>query len=128
MMRTKLSIQLGILFPLILLFTNCKSESKNNIQADEKEVVIEETGFEVLTTSMEFQCVDTLTAGWNKIIYKNESTEPHFILLDKYPAGKSIVDTKKDVLPPFDEGMALIMEGKNEEAIEAFGKLPEWYS
>ena len=30
--------------------------------------------------------------------------------------------------PAFDEGMALIMEGNVEAALEAFGKLPEWFS
>ena len=110
------------------LFMACK-ESKTK-EATSKEVIatpkIEE--FRVVTNTMDFIAKDTLSAGWNKFIYENKSTEPHFILLDKYPEGKSIEDTHKDIVPPFDEGMALIMEGKNDEAMEAFGKLPEWFA
>ena len=61
-------------------------------------------------------------------MYENQSTEPHFILLDKYPEGKTIENAEKEVGPAFDAGMALIMEGKIEEAMEAFGQLPEWFS
>ena len=124
-MRTNYSIPLGLLLFSLFLIVNCKSESKNDPKSTE-EVAVKDTGIKVLTTSMEFQCADTISSGWNKFIYENRSTEPHFILLDKYPEGKSIIDTEKYVTPPYDEGMALIMEGKNEEAMEAFGKLPEW--
>ncbi|MEJ2585187.1 MAG: hypothetical protein P8Z38_09130 [Robiginitalea sp.] len=114
-------------FALVFLFlTACKSDPKK-----EQETIVEiETVLphkvSVVTKSMEFYAPDTIPSGWNTLIYENQSTEPHFILLDKYPEGKRLADTKKEVIPPFDEGMALIMEGKNEEAMEAFGKLPEW--
>ena len=111
-----------------LIMFSCKLDTKKDQGTAEAEEPTKEVGFRVTTKSMEFQCADTIAAGWNTIFYENLSTEPHFILLDKYPVGKSIVDTKRDVLPPFDEGMELIMEGKNDEAMEAFGKLPDWFS
>jgi hypothetical protein len=77
---------------------------------------------------MEFNAPDTIPSGWNTFVYKNLSTEPHFILLDKYPEGVSIENTKTEVAPAFEKGMQLIMEGKNEEAMEAFGALPAWFS
>jgi hypothetical protein len=77
---------------------------------------------------MEFFAPDTIPSGWNTFVYKNLSTEPHFILLDKYPEGVTIENTIAEVAPAFEEGMQLIMEGKNEEAMGAFGKLPEWFS
>ena len=82
----------------------------------------------VVTKSMEFYAPDTIPSGWTTFIYENRSTEPHFILLDKYPEGVTIENTIEEVAPAFEEGMSLIMEGKMEESMEAFGKLPEWFS
>lgn len=127
-MRTKKVYWLAALSLLILLIVNCKTEKKDQSKSIDKEIVPEQSAIRVLTRSMEFICADSIPSGWNTFIYENQSTEPHFILLDKYPEGKSIIDTQKEIIPPFDEGMALIMEGKNDEAMEAFGKLPEWFS
>ena len=127
-MKTNVLIAFAIICFFPCFISSCKSDSKKNSQNTETVEEVKDASIRVVTTSMEFQCADTISAGWNKFVYENRSTEPHFILFDKYPEGKSIMDTKKDVLPPFDEGMALIMEGKNEEAMEAFGKLPEWFS
>lgn len=127
-MKTDHRITPGALLFLFVLLICCRTEPNKKTAGAEMDKSPKEAGFKVLTSSMEFQCVDTIAAGWNKIIYENQSTEPHFILLDKYPEGRSITDTKKDIIPRFDEGMALIMEGKNEEAMEAFAKLPEWFS
>ena len=82
----------------------------------------------VTTKSMEFYAPDTIPSGWNTFVYENRSTEPHFILLDKYPEGITIENTMKEVAPAFEEGMSLIMEGKMEESMAAFGKLPEWFT
>ncbi|MGB5238434.1 MAG: hypothetical protein WBM43_12265 [Flavobacteriaceae bacterium] len=112
----------------ILVLMNCKTEKKDQSKTTDNVIAAEQSVIKVLTKSMEFICRDSIPSGWNTFVYENQSTEPHFILLDKYPEGKSIVDMKKDVGPPFDEGMALIMEGKTEEAMEAFGQLPEWFS
>lgn len=87
----------------------------------------EDKAIEILTTSMEFQTKDEFPSGWNTFIYKNNSNETHLILFDKYPEGKGLEDTKRDIVPPFQEGMDLINEGKIEEAGKAFGKLPEWF-
>jgi hypothetical protein len=112
----------------ITVLTGCKSDKKAEPtpelvpQKAEKQVV------EVSTRSMEFYGPDTIPSGWNTFVYKNQSTEPHFILLDKYPQGATIENTIKEVAPAFEEGMSLIMEGKTEESLEAFGKLPEWFA
>lgn len=81
----------------------------------------------VSTKSMEFFVADTLYSGWNSFIYQNESQEVHFIMMDLYPEGKTIENTKAELLPPFDEGMRLIMENKMDSAMTAFGKIPQWY-
>ncbi|MCE2613049.1 hypothetical protein LVD13_08705 [Flavobacteriaceae bacterium D16] len=129
-MKTFLSLRplsVGLLL-LSILFTGCKSDpkkqsvSKSEIAEPKREVI------EVVTRSMEFFAPDTINSGWNTFVYKNLSTEPHFILLDKYPEGFNIDNTIKEVAPAFEQGMAMIMEGKMEEAIAAFGTLPEWFS
>ena len=127
-MKNQFVIGLMTIFFTTILFTACKNSSEKYKEEGKKSGVATGQNFQVITNAMDFVSSDTINAGWTKIVYKNLSTEPHFILFDKYPEEKSIIDTKKDVLPPFDEGMALIMEGKNDEAMEAFGKLPEWFS
>lgn len=115
----------GICVALSVL-SGCKSDPKKETPEPIDEAT---TGIvEVTTKSMEFYGPDTIPSGWTTFVYRNESTEPHFILLDKYPEGHTIADAEKEVGPAFDEGMALIMEGKMEEAMAAFGKLPEWFS
>lgn len=129
-MKSTVSLKVSTVFIALLLFTlsACKSDTKKKEETQEQEEMLKPGVLEVVTRSMEFITQDTIPSGWTTFVYKNLSAEPHFILIDRYPEGKSIADTKAEVFPPFDEGMALIMEGKNEEAMEAFGKLPEWFS
>lgn len=121
--------QIGVLALAIpaLLVIGCKSDAK---KAEETAPMEPEAPpvVEVVTKSMEFFAPDTLASGWQTFVYKNQSTEPHFILLDKYPEGKNLKDAEREVFPPFDNGMAYIMQGENEQAMEAFGEIPEWYS
>lgn len=120
-----------LLLLTLILISSCKSKEKQN-DSNEKNLEVEISPLKkgdvsVTTQSMEFITADTLMSGWNTLIYENKSTEVHFLLMDLYPIGKTIADTKSDVLPPFDEGMKLIMEGDMENAVAAFGKLPEWF-
>ncbi|WP_298239166.1 hypothetical protein [uncultured Algibacter sp.] len=114
---------------LVLLF-NCKSDKKENNNSQSKNETtkeIEPDYIEVTTRSMEFICPDTIPSGWNTFKYYNLSNETHFFLMDKYPEGKTIDDTIKEVGPPFADGMALINEGKSEEGFAEFNKLPAWF-
>ena len=81
----------------------------------------------VSTDLMNFDLPDSIPSGWVTFNYENNSEETHFYLIEKYPEEKTIEDGKKEILPVFQEGMDLIIEGKNDEAMAAFGKLPEWY-
>ena len=110
---------------IITLIMNCKSEkneSKNEEVTEEKPNYIE-----VITKNMEFFAPDTIPSGWNTFKYNNQSNETHFFLMDKYPEGITIENMKKELLPPFDMGMDLINQGKNEEGFAAFGAIPEWF-
>ncbi|RIA08935.1 hypothetical protein OE09_0760 [Flavobacteriaceae bacterium MAR_2010_72] len=108
---------------LTIVFQSCKSDKKEAITEEvEKETVVD-----VLTENMDFQMADTIPSGWTTFRYKNASPQTHFILIDKYPEGKTIDTVLTAVAPVFDEGMKLINEGKPEEGFAAFGKLPIWF-
>jgi hypothetical protein len=76
---------------------------------------------------MDFQMVDEIPAGWNTFRYINNSNEPHFFLVDKYPKGKTIKDYTSEVAPIFQSGMNLINEGKPDKGFAEFNRLPAWY-
>lgn len=111
-----------ILVACIACFT-CKSEKKVEIDYSKKD----SNTIEIVTNLMDFQTVDTVPSGWNTFKYINKSTEPHFVLFDDYPEGKGEKEAKEVVSPVFEKGMQLIMEGEMEEAMTAFGELPEWF-
>jgi hypothetical protein len=121
----KLTTKALICLLILALFVSCKTDKKE--QVEEIEVKKDNT-IEVITNVMDFVSVDTIKSGWNTFKYINKSTEPHFILMDDYPEGKNLEDAKREVMPPFDNGMELINEGKIDEAMAEFGKLPEWFS
>lgn len=116
----------------MLFVINCKNEKKIE-SLNEQETIAEEkieeasNVIDIVTRSMEFNSVDTITSGWNTFKYQNLSNETHFFLLDKYPEGKTVENTLTDVAPVFEEGMDLINEGKSEAGFAAFSKLPEWF-
>ncbi|MAM19894.1 MAG: hypothetical protein ABGW91_00640 [Christiangramia sp.] len=116
---------------------SCKNESKKNLETSASDSLAKQElpqqkaaeNFKIVTNSMEFILPkDTLLSGWNPIVYQNNSNETHFIVFEKYPEGKRLEDTEKEVGPAFQEGMDYIMEGNMDKAMEAFGKLPEWFS
>lgn len=113
---------------LFLALQGCMENPKSEKSKLEPETSVKTSGMvNILTRGMEFISKDTLNSGWNTLTYSNESTEVHFILLDLYPSGKTALDTKNDILPPFEEGMKRIMDGNMDNAVLAFGKLPEWF-
>ena len=116
-------------FFLLLACLACERNPGKNHEStiDTQESALSDGKVKVRTKGMEFIVADTLYSGWNQLTYENQSAEVHFILMDFYPEGKTIVDTKREVLPPFEVGMKKIIEGKMDDAIEAFGELPEWF-
>jgi hypothetical protein len=118
------------LLSIVVVF-NCKNDKKEGIKIQNTKTVetkiIPTDYIEIVTRSMEFQSVDTISSGWNTFKYENLSNETHFFLLDKYPEGKTVDNAITDIAPVFEEGMDLINEGKPEEGFAAFGKLPIWF-
>lgn len=122
-----MKIKLFLLLTLTI-FIGCKTDKKQQSKNITEPKPESANSIEIVTNNMDFQSVDTLRSGWNTFTYINKSTQVHFFLLDKYPEGKNIQNTIAEVGPPFDNGMAFIMEGKMDEAMAEFGKLPEWFS
>ena len=110
---------------MLITFSSCKKDKKQE-EPSEPETK-QDSVVEIVTNNMDFQSADTIKSGWNTFKYINKSTQAHFFLLDKYPEGKRLENTIAEVGPPFDNGMALIMEGKMDEAMAEFGKLPKWF-
>ncbi len=119
-------INLLLLLVLLQIMQSCEFDKKSDKK--EQVEVIKENIIEIVTNDMDFQTLDTIPSGWNTFRYINNSNETHFFLMDKYPEGKTIVDFEKEITPPFQNGMDLIVQGKSNEAFEEFSKLPEWYS
>lgn len=109
---------------MVAFLASCDSSKQNSNDAEPAS-----TGSEVsiVTELMDFQMPDEIKSGWNTFVYSNKSLEPHFFLLEKYPEGKSLSDAEEFVVPVFQNGMNLINEGKMDEAMAEFGKLPEWF-
>ncbi len=134
-MKTLFNCKLMFILTCILVISSCKNNQKKDQGSEEVKPEVSqdssdtpESGvIEIVTNAMEFKTQDEFPSGWNTFRYKNKSNETHLILFDKYPEGKTIEDTRKDIIPPFQEGMDFIKEGKLEEAGVAFGKLPEWF-
>lgn len=116
---------IGIL--LVILLTVSCDLSKKPDKPEESVVAEKDTLVRIVTNAMDFQCPDTIESGWNTFYYDNRSSETHFFLLDKYPEGKTILDTEESILPVFQKGMDLITQGKSDEGFAAFNELPEWF-
>lgn len=106
------------LFCLALLF-GCEAEP---VLEEEINVV------DIVSTGMNIEVQSTTASGWTTFRYDNRSHNPHFVLFDKLPEGKTIEDSKAEVVPVFQEGMDFIALGDWDSALEAFGKLPAWSS
>ena len=137
-MKTLTNGRLSLALIIMSLFTLCFLESCKTDRNDpnletstdhEKEVIeVQDDAIEIITKNMDFQMSDTIPSGWNTLRYKNLSTQTHFVLIDKYPEGKSSKDAEELVGPVFDRAMKLINEGKTEEGYAEFANLPEWFS
>ncbi|TRO67099.1 hypothetical protein [Christiangramia sabulilitoris] len=115
-------------------FLSCQDEKKKDpenqteeIQESKKETERGPDVTTIVTNAMEFKTKDKLDSGWHTFRYNNKSNETHFVLFDRYPDGYGIENAKTELIPPFQEGMNFIIEGKMEEANAAFAKIPEWF-
>ncbi|WP_206483959.1 hypothetical protein [Thalassotalea sp. G2M2-11] len=83
--------------------------------------------FNIIAKGMMFDAPETVPAGWTKFHFSNDSDLVHFALIQKLPEGRQLADVRHEVVPPFQEGMNLIIAGQSEQAMQAFGKIPAWF-
>ncbi len=123
--KSSRKINFFLLFSLAFFMLACKSDKDQAPAEEEPQATNKVT---IVTEMMDFNGPDEIPSGWTTFEYINNSEETHFFILQKMPEGKTIDDSKREVVPVFVEGMDLINAGKAEEGYAAFGKLPEWFS
>jgi len=126
---SKTVVHLLVIF-LIIVGCKDKKSSEDPIVLTEEKPKVEksEPGMvEVVTNAMDFQMVKSIPSGWTTFKYRNQSTDTHFLILEKYPEGKSISDAEKEIAPVFQSAMDSINAGKIEAGMAEFGNLPEWF-
>lgn len=81
---------------------------------------------DIVSTHMNIEVESTIPSGWTTFRYDNRSHNPHFVLFDKLPDGKTVEDSKAEVVPVFQQGMDYIAAGDWDNALAKFGELPAW--
>lgn len=82
---------------------------------------------DVSTTAMDIDMPDSIASGWTTFRYRNASDVTHFLVLERMPEGRTIEDTRAEVVPVFQEAMALVLAGQREAGFAEFEKLPAWF-
>ncbi len=79
------------------------------------------TVIKIYSNRMDIVMDDTLKAGWNRLIYENNSSMTHFLLFNKVPEGMDAKQYLAELTTPFQELMDAITEQREPNA-----KFPEW--
>jgi len=81
----------------------------------------------VTSTGMNLQAPEEISSGWTTFRYENRSNATHFFVLERMPEGRTVEDSRREVVPVFDAAMKLIMEGDPAAGFAQFANLPAWY-
>ncbi|MFV8225492.1 hypothetical protein [Christiangramia aquimixticola] len=119
---------------LISIFTACEKEDISNLESEVTTVNLSgedspENSKKIIVKSegMNFIVPREINSGWNTFRYENGTANPHFFVIEKLPEGKTVEDSKNEIVPLFQAGMDLIGQGKPDEAMNVFFSLPSWY-
>lgn len=120
---------------LIFAFAACEQESLPSLTENDLKINISGENPEtdnsnkviIKSEGMSFTAPEEIKSGWNTFRYENGTSNPHFFVIEKLPEGKTVEDSKAEVVPVFQEGMDLIGAGQPEEALAVFFSLPAWY-
>lgn len=114
---------------LCVAITSCTQQSKTEETSKEPPVIEVRAIYKADTDQHLFATdADSVDAGWTTFRFINASPVVHFMLFDKYPEGRTTEDAAREVVPPFQDAMDLINEGKREEGLAALANLPEWFA
>lgn len=107
----------------------CTSELSQDAASSEPKLVEVRSIYDAENDRHLFETeTDTISAGWTTFRLVNASPFVHFIFFDHLPGARTSEELLSDISPVFQESSYLLMEGKNEEAMAAFSKLPEWFN
>lgn len=70
--------------------------------------------------------VEQILPGWTTFRLVNASPDLHFLLLYRLPAGRTVEDSRAEVVPVFQDAMDLIVAGRPEEGFARLDDLPAW--
>lgn len=128
MTRTRISTLALLLAPLWLACGPNEGSDANAETGAEMEAVAPATAVvEIVARGLTFEAPDSIPSGWTTFRFRNESGMTHFALFDLMPAGYGVEAHQTLVAPVFQKGMDLLNAGKPDEAMAAFGELPEWF-
>lgn len=84
---------------------------------------------EVVTTHMDLQMPSEIPSGWTTFRYENNGHAPHFFVIEKMPEGKTYEDSKREIVPLFQDAMDYIVAGDVDNINKTFAALGaiEWY-
>jgi hypothetical protein len=117
---------------VLLIITGCKDKKSNEepivLKEEKPQIEKSEPGIvEVVSNNMDFQLVKSIPSGWTTFKYRNQSSDTHFLILEKYPEGKTLANAKKEIIPVFQKAMDSINAGNTEAGMAEFQNLPEWF-
>jgi len=124
----------GVLYLLVaILLISCRSKeespSESESESGTNNIVEVQAVYDADNNRHLFQTdADTIPSGWTTFRFTNNSPMVHFMVLEHMPEGKTSEDSKRDLIPPFQEAMDLIMEGNREQGMAKLGDLPAWFS
>lgn len=82
---------------------------------------------DIVTPGMSFRAPAEAPSGWLTFRMRNDSPYEHFAVLQRYPEGRTVEDGRREVVPVFQEAMALINAGRAGEGFKVFERLPAWF-
>jgi hypothetical protein len=129
MMESLSKIILGIVV-ILGAFACSNDREKDNTTTSQQPTLVEVSAiYDAENDRHLFQTqTDTIPAGWTTFRFTNKSPMVHFLFFDYLPGDRTSEDLLKEVSPVFQESSYLIMEGKEDEAMAVFSKLPDWFS
>jgi hypothetical protein len=82
---------------------------------------------DVTSTGMNLQVPAEIPSGWTTFRFNNRSGVTHFFLVERLPEGKTVEDSRAEVVPVFQAAMDLIVAGDPGAGFAEFANLPDWF-
>jgi len=82
---------------------------------------------DIVATGHHFGAPSEVPSGWTTFRLHNRSGATHFALIERMPEGKTVEDSKAEVVPVFQTAMDLINAGDPAAGFAYFANLPAWY-